>query len=74
MRANFVLWTDGQDFHVSQRIGPKRESELKEHFVNFFHTEEAAWKEAEIRQKNRIEWLQGYVKRYRKNRIKASKR
>lgn len=63
--ANYVLWADGLDFYVSKRIGKKHESELREHFIGFFMNEEDAWTSAEIRTKNLITTLQGYIKRFR---------
>ncbi len=63
--ANYVLWCDGLDYYVSKRIGVKRDSWLREHFVAFFATESEAWRSAELRQLSRIEGLQNYVKFYR---------
>lgn len=61
-----MLWYDGLDFYVSQRIGAKRESDLKEHFVQFFVDEKSAWEFAIDRTKDRIETLEQYVKDYKR--------
>lgn len=70
--ANYVLWSDGLDFYVSKRVGVKRDSELREHFVSFFASERDAWKSAERRLRGTIDLLGGYIKRFRKN-ARASK-
>lgn len=71
--ANFVLWNDGLDFYVSERVGVKSDSSMREHFVGFFKNEADAWKSAEERTNQLIQTLQSYVKRFKKNRRKARK-
>jgi hypothetical protein len=66
MKANYVLWCDGLDFYVSKRVGVKRDSELRDHFVEFFETEQAAYRYAEHRTRQRIDMLNSYIRRYKR--------
>lgn len=70
-RANFVLWRDGLDYYVSERVGPKRDSELREHFVSFHASEASAWLAAERHQEGLIMVLEDYIQTYRRKRRQA---
>ncbi len=69
--ANYVLWQDGLDFYVSKRVGHKRDSYLREHFVRFFAHEDDAWEYARVRTLELIDMLNGYIKRFKKERRRA---
>lgn len=65
-KANFVLWNDGLNFFVTERVGVKRDSKFKEHFEGFFETEAEAYDVAIALTNQRIETLKSYIKHFKK--------
>jgi len=58
MKSNFVLFrhSTSREYWVSERVGLKHSYYHLTHFIDFFETPEAAWKEAIRRQQDVLKY------------------
>ena len=65
-KSKYVLFSDGQDFFVSKRVGTKQSYNRSPNVVGFFPTKEAAFQTAIQKTEQRIKTLKQYVKNFKK--------
>ena len=64
MRSNYVLYKSKFDFYATKRGSRKLDYYKLPHFIDFFETEAAAYREAELRTKNQIKFLEKLASDY----------